>query len=163
MKVRPLPREQIKKIMEEEKKNIQKFYFNDKGDLIVESNKGIIANGEHFVKMYGNFSCNARTMGIIIERLVGVPVEIGVEEFVKYTNQEIVDEILGIENHTIQDYCVLGCSKERIEEYEHSLAIQNYTNKKIEKHEQDVKRLVEEINKFNELPWFKRIFKKISI
>ena len=55
----------------------QKFYFNEEGKLVVESNKGVWVDGEQHVKMYGNFSCNARTMGMIIHQLKGIKVAVG--------------------------------------------------------------------------------------
>ena len=47
----------------------QKFYFGEDGKLIVESNRGIWVDGEQYVKMYGNFTCNAKTIGAIISKL----------------------------------------------------------------------------------------------
>ena len=86
----------------------QVFYFNDKGQLVVESNKGVWVDGEKFVKMYGDFTCNAKTMGEIIHQLKGIAVEVGQYEKAIYSS----------EPGNLTAYCVLGASQERIEEYE---------------------------------------------
>lgn len=162
----------------------QKFYFNNEGKLIVESNKGIWADGEQFVKMYGIFTCNANTMGEIIHKTEGMPVEIGAEEIVRLSKDAIVDELLHVNQHTIQHYCVLGASKARIHEYEESLAKQNYerkrmksmsdeiqslrkdlkeTSKQFNDASDDVLHIKKVIDKFNAMPWWKRMFKKVEI
>ena len=140
-----------------EKKPFDKqiFYFNDKGQLVVESNKGVWVDGEKFVKMYGDFVCNAKTMGEIIRQLKGIPVEVG-REFVNICDPEL--------------YCVLGASKERIEEYEHELAKQEFVSKEIEELQKQIGEdgdriyeLKKSIENFNKLPWLKRVFKKIEV
>lgn len=124
-----------------EKKSTDKqiFYFNDKGQLVVESNKGVWVDGEKFVKMYGDFTCNAKTMGEIIHQLKGIAVEVGVEAV--YSPKE----------HVV--YCVLGASKERIEEYERELGEEG----------DRIYELKKSIENFNKLPWWKRIFKKVEV
>lgn len=162
----------------------QKFYFNDQGKLIVESNKGVWADGEQFVKMYGIFTCNANTMGEIIHKMEGIPVEIGAEEIIRLSKNEIVDELLHVNQHTIQHYCILGASKERIKEYEESLATVRWETRKtheLEKQVEEIKKdaenfakmhndasdklysLRKEVEKFNRLPWWKRLFKKVNL
>ena len=140
-----------------ERKTIDKqiFYFNDKGQLVVESNKGVWVDGEKFVKMYGDFVCNAKTMGEIIHQLKGIPVEVG-REFVNIRDLEF--------------YCVLVASQERIEEYERELAEKYYVNEEIKElskqfNDASDRELAERkaIEKFNKLPWWKRIFKKIEV
>ena len=57
--------------MENEKKEYKErkpfdkqiFYFNDKGQLVVESNKGVWVDGEKFVKMYGDFVLQRQDYG----------------------------------------------------------------------------------------------------
>ena len=44
----------------------QVFFFNDEGKLIVKTNNGLWVDGEQSVKMYGDFVCNAKTLGTII-------------------------------------------------------------------------------------------------
>lgn len=136
----------------------QCFYFNDKGQLVVESNKGVWVDGEKFVKMYGDFVCNAKTMGEIIHQLKGIAVEVGVVEQTVYSPKE----------HLV--YCVLGASQERIEEYEKELAKQCYVNEEIKElskqfNDASDKELAEfhAIERFNRLPWWKRLFKKIEV
>ena len=150
--------------------NIQKFYFDDEGKLIVESNKGVWVDGEQYVKMYGNFSCNAKTMGVIIKHFKGVPVEIGIEEKIRHTKDHVVDDILNIFEHTIETYCILGIDKERVKEYEDTLAVNNFTTKELEESRKTTKlranelmSLKKSVAKFNALPWYKRMFKKIEI
>lgn len=133
----------------------QIFYFNDKGQLVVESNKGVWVDGEKFVKMYGDFVCNAKTMGEIIHQLKGIAVEVG-RQFVNFNDLEL--------------YCVLGASKERIEEYEKEFAKQEFVSKEIEELQKQIGEggdkiyeLKKSIEKFNKLPWWKRLFKKIEV
>lgn len=153
-----------------EYKKAQKFYFNEEGKLVVESKKGVWVDGEQFVKMYGNFVCNAKTMGVIIQNLKGIPVEIGVEEKVRHATDNIVDDILNIYEHTIEHYCIIGANKERIKEYEYELAVKHFTTKEIEKTRERAVKMTNQFNKletsvkqFNALPWYKRLFKKIEI
>ena len=140
-----------------ERKSFDKqiFYFNDKGQLVVESNKGVWVDGEKFVKMYGDFVCNAKTMGEIIHQLKGIAVETG----------RVFRSAFDLEY-----YCVLGASKERIEEYEHELAKQEFVSKEIAELQKQIGEdgdriyeLKKSIENFNKLPWWKRIFKKIEV
>lgn len=133
----------------------QKIYFNDKGKLIVESNKGVWVDGAQYVKMYGDFVCNAKTMGEIIHQLKGIAVEVG-RQFVNSNDLEL--------------YCVLGASQERIEEYERELAKQEFVSKEIAELQKQtgedgdrIYELKKSIEKFNRLPWWKRMFKKIEV
>ncbi|MBQ3989558.1 MAG: hypothetical protein II630_01840 [Bacteroidales bacterium] len=133
----------------------QFFYFNEKGQLVVESNKGVWVDGEKFVKMYGDFVCNAKTMGEIIHQLKGIAVETG----------RVFKNAFDLEY-----YCVLGASKERIEEYEHELAKQEFVSKEIEELQKQVGEdgdriyeLKKSIENFNRLPWWKRMFKKVEV
>lgn len=160
--------------------NIQKFYFNEDGKLVVESNRGVWVDGEQHVKMYGNFSCNAKTMGVIIHHLKGIPVEIGVGENVHHSIDSVFDDIFDINEPTIE-YCIIGSSEERIKEYEEKLAEKHYTNSSIELSKLAIqqkydsyKSEIETLKKayshlrgkviaFNALPWYKRLFKKIEI
>lgn len=140
-----------------ERKSFDKqiFYFNDRGQLVVESNKGVWVDGEKFVKMYGDFVCNAKTMGEIIHQLKGIAVETG----------RVFRNAFDLEY-----YCVLGASKERIEEYEHELAKQEFVSKEIAELQKQagedgdkIYELKKSIEKFNRLPWWKRMFIKVSL
>ena len=166
----------------EEKKQEQRpqyFYFNDDGKLVVESNKGVWVDGEQYVKMYGNFTCNARTMGMIIHQFKGIAVEVGE---LKYVNKEDADDygfgiIYADKFVKSQTRCILGANKERVEEYERELAKEHYTNTSIiaaqqkvdscqsaiETHKRAYNHLRDKVISFNALPWYKRIFKKIEI
>lgn len=133
----------------------QIFYFNDKGQLVVESNKGVWVDGEKFVKMYGDFVCNAKTMGEIIHQLKGIAVETG---------------RVFISAFDLEYYCVLGASKERIEEYEKDFAKQEFVSKEIEELQKQcgedgdkIYELKKSIENYNKLPLWKRIFKKIEV
>ena len=140
-----------------ERKSFDKqiFYFNDKGQLVVESNKGVWVDGEKFVKMYGDFTCNAKTMGEIIHQIKGIAVETG------RVYQSAFNLVY---------YCVLGASKERIEKYEKELAKQNYVNNELKELSEQFNRASDRelaerkaIERFNSLPWWKRMFKKIEV
>jgi hypothetical protein len=162
----------------------QRFYFNEDGKLVVESNKGVWVDGQQFVKMYGVFTCNAKTMGKIIHAMQGTPVEIGMEEVVTHTIDNPTDVILHLHKRTLEHYCVLGVDKKRIDDYVQELAtrIHNAENVKSlrrieEQHEQKEKRLckavavkeniiecyADAISRYNELPRWKRWFKKIKV
>ena len=163
-------------------KKVQKFYFAEEGQLVVESNKGVWVDGEQYVKMYGSFVCNAKTMGMIIQAMKGHPVEIGVEEIVRHSRDNIVDELLNIYQHTIEHYCVLGVDGTRIDEYLTGLAEKKFTNYEIEQAKKDKedwhkiaeqnindynktlgehRKLMAIVEDHNDLPWYKR-FKKIK-
>lgn len=151
----------------------QRFYFNEDGKLVVESNKGVWVDGQQFVKMYGVFTCNAKTMGKIIHAMQGTPVEIGMEEVVTHTTDVIADEILHLHKHTLEHYCVLGVDKKRIDDYVQELAtgIYNVENMKslrrieeqYEQKENIIKCYADAISRYNELPRWKRWFKKIKV
>ena len=159
----------------------QIFYFNEKGQLVVESNKGIWVDGEQYVKMYGHFECNAKTMGEVINKIKGIPVEVGVEEKIKVSTDDVIDDILDIHEHTLLHYCVLGTDKARVYEYEEALAKQHYatdrmksmaeelktarkeSSKIIDNLDNDMKYLRKKIENYNKLPWWKRMFKKVEI
>ena len=151
----------------------QCFYFNDKGQLVVESNKGVWVDGEKFVKMYGDFVCNAKTMGEIIHQLKGIAVEVGE---VKYVNDEYIEnnyfgDITFDDKYVVsRTRCVLGASEERIKEYERELAEKYYVNDEIKelskkfKDASDIELAARKaIERFNRLPWWKRMFKKIEV
>lgn len=123
----------------EEKKQEQRpqyFYFNDDGKLVVESNKGVWVDGEQHVKMYGNFSCNAKTMGIIIEKFKGFRVLVA-----KYLDNRYVADIVNPSDIEKEYYNELSHLQEQIVKYN---------------------KLKKSIENFNRLPWYKRIFKKIE-
>lgn len=139
---------------------LQKFYFTDDGKLVVESNKGVWVDGTPYVKMYGDFVCNAKTMGEIIHQLKGIAVEVGQYEKAIYSAEPC----------NLTAYCVLGASQERIEEYERELAKQEFVSKEIaelqKKIGEDGDRIYElkkSIEDFNAMPWYKRMFAKIYI
>jgi hypothetical protein len=157
-----------------EKKPFDKqiFYFNDKGQLVVESNKGVWVDGEKFVKMYGDFVCNAKTMGEIIHQLKGIAVEVGETRYVHDDNVEYGFYGVSFEDKYVisNSRCVLGASKERIEEYEKEFAKQEFVSKEIEELQKQIGEdgdkiyeLKKSIEKFNKLPWWKRMFKKIEV
>lgn len=165
--------------------NIQKFYFNEDGQLVVESNKGVWVDGDQYVKMYGNFTCNARTMGMIIHQLKGIPVEIA--EMIYATRERTTWYNFDKEEGFYNDYfnpaccCVLGVSEERIKEYEEKLAEKHYTNLSIDTEKLAIQQekdsckseietlikayshLRDKVISFNSLPWYKSMFKKIEI
>lgn len=120
----------------------QKFYFNENGELVVETNKGIWVDGEQYAKMYGIFTCNAKTMGIIIEKFKGfkVDIEMSTEDgdtFLKmYT--ERLQEIAKLTEETTRQMIEIARAKDETQAME------------------------KKVIAFNALPWYKRIFKKIK-
>lgn len=160
---------------------MQKFYFTEEGQLVVESNKGVWVDGEQYVKMYGNFVCNAKTMGMVIQQLKGIKVAVGAKETVRHSHDDVVDSTLHVYDHTIEHYCILGVDEDAVNKYVEKLAIDKYTSEKIEiektKAQQEVDRcksqietyrkayitLREKVIKYNSLPWYKRMFKKIYV
>lgn len=153
--------------------NVQKFYFNEEGQLVVESNKGVWVDGEPYVKMYGNFSCNAKTMGAIIAKLKGINVEVGdnntyvVDRKDMYDmrrNCDILEEttycILGVEDDVIND--VLNKKSHEIAKTEFAGKISEYERRIAEESSENYE-LKKTITTFNSLPWYKRLFKKIKV
>ena len=131
----------------------QIFYFNDKGQLVVESNKGVWVDGEKFVKMYGDFVCNARTLEAIIKQFKGIQVEVDttpeeqkVNEFMEFLHKQY--------ENIEKKYDELSAKKEaRI----NNLLVQ------VSELKENITKRDEAISKFNSLPWWKRIFKKIEV
>ncbi len=151
----------------------QKFYFDDDGKLIVESNKGVWVDGEQHVKMYGQFWCNAKTMGTIISNLKGVAVELGSDHTVTTIHRKAL--CCEYEQDIIKDYCVIGLSDNEQKEYIDNLVKEiDKTRTMLKEHQQEVEEVQDKavktalaykdaIENYNRLPWYKRIFKKINI
>lgn len=156
----------------EERKQEQRpqyFYFNDEGKLVVESNKGVWVDGEQHVKMYGNFTCNAKTMGIIISQLKNIPA------FISREKCKVVIDVITGEKECLTEG--IGCIINPNAEQAGLLSEISHKDGKIEKLNNEIKKLNkqlddaydqrdaehEAIEQFNSLPWYKRIFKKIEI
>lgn len=131
--------------MENEKENRQPkkqcFYFNEKGQLVVESNKGIWVDGERYVKMYGDFTCNAKTLGIIIEKFKGFRVLVA-----KFLDDRYVAEIVNPSDIEKSYNNEVSCLQAQI-------------NKDSDR----IYELEKSIENFNRLPWWKRMFKKVEV
>lgn len=127
--------------------SLQKFYFTDDGKLVVESNKGIWVDGEQYVKMYGNFVCNAKTMGIIINKFKESPVIVKDIRLIGSLNIPFVCE--SIVNPTEEDNVLIDELKNVTEQKDKLIDMKNAYREAIEN--------------FNALPWYKRMFKKIEI
>jgi hypothetical protein len=148
---------------------LQKFYFTDDGKLVVESNRGVWVDGEQYVKMFGNFSCNAKTMGIIISQLKNMPAFISREKCSVVINAITGDK----ECLTERIECIINPNAEQAG----LLSEISHKDGKIEKLNDEIKKLNkqldnaydqrgaehEAIERFNALPWYKRLFKKIEI
>ena len=148
---------------------LQKFYFTDDGKLVVESNKGVWVDGEQYVKMFGNFSCNAKTMGIIISQLKNMPA------FTSHHKCRLVVDSFNNEEKYYPDEseCLINPNAEQAG----LLSEISQKDGTIEKQKNEIKELSKQFNdasdrdlknrkaieKFNSLPWYKRIFKKIEI
>lgn len=148
---------------------LQKFYFTDDGKLVVESNRGVWVDGEQYVKMFGNFSCNAKTMGIIISQLKNMPAFISREKC-----SVVINAITGDKECLTES---VGCIINPNAEQAGLLSEISHKDGKIEKLNDEIKKLNkqldnaynqrgaehEAIERFNVLPWYKRLFKKIEI
>lgn len=119
----------------------QIFYFNDKGQLVVESNKGVWVDGEKFVKMYGDFMCNAKTLGFIIEKFKGFRVLVA-----KFLDDRYVAEIVN--------------PSDIEKSYNNEVS---YLQEQIDKNNDKIYELKKSIENFNRLPWWKRMFKKVEV
>lgn len=126
-----------------EKKSFDKqiFYFNDEGKLIVKTNNGLWVDGEQSVKMYGDFVCNAKTLGIIIEKFKGFRVLVA-----KFLDDRYVAEIVN--------------PSDIEKSYNNEVS---YLQEQIDKNNDRIYELKKSIEKFNKLPWWKRMFKKIEV
>lgn len=170
----------------DEKAPVQKFYINDEGKLVVESNNGVIVDGNSSVICSGTFTCSAHTMGEIIAKLNGVPVEIGVKERIVIRNK-VTKDVMNLEDiHTIDRYCIVGVKDDNIKSYFGSIgdALVNALNNKVDSLESQKQQLADNVtwlqsrykklsiqngdyevivHKFNEMPWYRRLFKKIKL
>jgi len=126
---------------------LQKFYFTDDGKLVVESNRGVWVDGEQYVKMFGNFSCNAKTMGIIINKFKESPVIVKDIRLIGSLNIPFVCE--SIVNPTEEDNVLIDELKNVTIQRDGLIDRKDAYKKAIEQ--------------FNALPWYKRLFKKIEI
>ena len=133
---------------ENEKRQTKKqcFYFNENGQLVVESNKGVWVDGEKYVKMYGDFTCNAKTIEAIINQFKGIQVEVDTRP-----EEQKLDEFI----ERLQNEYQNECKKHRNELERLKIRNENI-NVQIKNHR-------ETIENFNRLPWWKRMFKKIEV
>lgn len=137
----------------------QRFYFNEEGKLIVESNKGVWEDGEPHVKMYGNFQCNAKTLGIIINKFRGCPVVIKETHIIVDTflwRDGCKEETTSIVNPTEED-------KELMQELENVSTQRDGLMELKNEYMEANDKFQKAIDKFNKLPWWKRIFKKVEV
>lgn len=119
----------------------QPFYFNEDGKLIIESNKGVIVDGENIVKLNGIYSCNSKTMAqlmLLIEQK-------GVFLFFKENDSFVCAD----DSETAK--AVRTASKELDKRLDEQFDAQRKLNA-----------LEFIVNSFNSRPWYKRIFKKIE-
>ena len=129
----------------------QCFYFNDNGQLVVESNKGVWVDGEQSVKMYGDFVCNAKTLGTIIAFFKDKQVIIG-EEWRQSDGRG-----------ETKSFCLVEAESKINEMLDHKNELANKWYKEYRDIYDKVDELKETVNKFNHLPWWKRMFKKIEV
>lgn len=129
----------------------QIFYFNDKGQLVVESNKGVWVDGEKFVKMYGDFTCNAKTLGIIIAFFKDKQVIIG-EEWRQSDGRG-----------KTESFCLVEAESKINEMLDHKNEIANKWYKEYNDIRDKNDELKDKVDKFNKLPWWKRIFRKVEV
>lgn len=112
---------------------VQYFFFNADGKLVIESNRGIIEDGRHSVRLHGNFTCSAKTMAAILTLTQTVPVE-GIDEMLYDPDEE---------NRMQQAL----------------LEARNDANRQWR--ERDA--LSRAVAAHNNLPWYRRMFHKINI
>lgn len=129
----------------------QVFYFNDKGQLVVESNKGVWVDGEKFVKMYGDFTCNAKTIGTIIAFFKDKQVIIG-EEWRQSDGRG-----------ETKSFCLVEAESKINEMLDHKNELANKWYKEYNDIRDKNDELKDKVDKFNLLPWWKRMFKKIEV
>ena len=140
---------------ENEKRQTKKqcFYFNENGQLVVESNKGVWVDGEKFVKMYGDFTCNAKTIEAIINQFKGIQVEVDTRPEEKKLN-EFIEFLHKQYEECEKKYDELSAKKD---------ATINNLRVQVSELKEDIKKRDEAISKFNRLPWWKRLFKKVEV
>lgn len=131
----------------------QKFYFDKDGRLVVESNKGVWVDGEKYVKMYGNFSCNAKTMGEIIHHLKGIKVDI--EESTK--DKDFFQLYLNAAKE------LLKMQEEKSEQDKKARQEKTELTDELTRIEIEKESILRDIRAYNRLPWWKRMFKKIEV
>ena len=133
----------------------QVFFFNDEGKLIVKTNNGLWVDGEQYVKMYGNFTCNAKTLGIIINKFNGCPVV--VKDIRQCGSMNIPFVVESIVNPTEDDNLLMDEIK-RVCERNNKL-VDEINDRRTHAN----KEYREAIEDYNRLPWWKRMFKKIEV
>ena len=136
-----------------ERKSFDKqiFYFNENGQLVVESNKGIWVDGEKYVKMYGDFTCNSKTLGTIIAFFKDKQVIIGEKWRQSDGHGETVE------------FCLVEADNNINEMLDHKNELANKWYKEYNDIHDKNDELKDMVEKFNKLPWWKRMFKKIEV
>lgn len=116
----------------------QAFYFNENNEFIVESNKGIIVNGDRQVRLHGIFTCNSRTMAQIVALVENKPAMFVKDDIYVVTDENTIAREIEKQNKKVDD--AMG----KIAEHE-TLWKKNHD------------RLANKISEFNELPWYKKM------
>lgn len=134
--------------MEENKKQEQRpqyFYFNEDGKLVVESNKGIIVDSEQTVKLYGNFVCNNKVMAQIMAIVHG--------------------KVFSFEGANLGYVCVddTETARQLSEWSKKSEEIAGKITAEMKERATWGTELRDKVERFNSLPWYKRIFKQIEL
>lgn len=149
----------------------QKFYFNEEGKLVVETNKGVWVDGEQYAKMYGIFTCNAKTMGIIISRFQGETVVVEeIEDCPKIVDKDnpylfkygYYDSVC-IVNPTDKDKLILEKNTNLLAEIGHLHEALEACQKQLNLEQDALWKAKRKVDMHNALPWYIRIFKKIKI
>lgn len=149
----------------------QPFYFNEDGEFVIETTRGIYIDGQPNTRMTGIFTCNAKTMAQVMAIITGKPVKL-----LKFTEAE---KIFGPPPHWLSsityndtymaiDNSEIGKEIKRLnQKFEEERAKdKRELDKMITEQEQATKELERQIkilSHYNALPWWKRIFKKIKI
>ena len=131
----------------------QKFYFNEDGKLVIETNKGTWVDGEKYVGIKGSFVCNSYTLCEIIKQFKGIQVEVDTRpeeqkfnDFMEFLHKQYKDAEKRYDELSTQKAALISELDDKMLEL---------TQKLEERHKA--------ICKFNALPWYKRMFKKIEI
>lgn len=130
----------------------QPFYFNEDGELVIETTRGIYVDGQPNTRMTGIFTCNAKTMAQVMAIITGKPAKLVSSDDGTY--MAIEDSKLGKE--------IAMCHEQTTER----LAKLEEERKMVRVQAEELGRSVAECKvckAYNALPWWKRMFKKIEL
>ena len=147
--------------MEREKldkdENRQVFFFNNEGKLVIQTNNGVIDDGVEKVRLKGFFSCNAKTMGIILSQINKIPVALKKEYSGYFPMYDTIINPSDIQKELVQE--IEEARKEATKKAE---IVAKYAEEKMAVANK-MDEISAKIKEYNELPWWKRMFKMVEI